>query len=387
MIADNDHQIVSRSRLYREVWEEPVRIVAERYRVSDVALAKVCRRHRIPVPPRGYWAKLRAGQRLGRPRLPRLGAGERDEITIRGALHPPPQLSEETARFVAEAKDAEARIAVPEELVDPHPLVAKAAKSLRAGRSDESGILISRARPRLDIRVSAAALDRALRVMDAAVKALENRCYRVDVDDEGQYSTSAIILDERVFFFLEEKRTQVEHEPTPEERLEAKRWSWKRWPEYDYVPSGTLRLRIAEMDSTGTRTTWSDGKRQRIEDCVNDFLAGLLKAAEAIKRRRAERLEWERQRREEEKRRWELQRLRDLENTRARELMRQADAWEQARRVRAYVERAREAGVVYLPDYLQIKSLPEWLEWASRHAAEVDPFTRREEEGSGKPWD
>ncbi|NIM49370.1 MAG: hypothetical protein GTN62_04845 [Gemmatimonadales bacterium] len=102
-----------------------------------------------------------------------------------------------------------------------------------------------------------------------------------------------------MFLFLEERTKRVDHEPTAEERLEAKRWSWKRWPEYDFVPSGVLRLRIADLDHTGIRTTWSDGKGQRIGHCLSDFIAGLFKAAAAIKRRRVERLEQEKRRREE----------------------------------------------------------------------------------------
>jgi hypothetical protein len=43
-----------RERLYREVWAEPTQKVAERYGISDVALAKVCRQLQVPKPSRGY---------------------------------------------------------------------------------------------------------------------------------------------------------------------------------------------------------------------------------------------------------------------------------------------------------------------------------------------
>ena len=46
----------TRSQLYREVWTEPVCTVATRYHISDVALAKVCRRHHVPLPPRVFFA-------------------------------------------------------------------------------------------------------------------------------------------------------------------------------------------------------------------------------------------------------------------------------------------------------------------------------------------
>jgi hypothetical protein len=45
--------------------------VAKGYGVSDVAIAKACALLDIPKPPRGYWAKKAAGQKLpNRPPLP-----------------------------------------------------------------------------------------------------------------------------------------------------------------------------------------------------------------------------------------------------------------------------------------------------------------------------
>ncbi len=44
-----------RAELYEEVWKEPVRTVAQRYGVSDVALRRICLRLRVPLPGRGHW--------------------------------------------------------------------------------------------------------------------------------------------------------------------------------------------------------------------------------------------------------------------------------------------------------------------------------------------
>lgn len=62
-----------RDKLYRQVWERPMQTVAKEYRISDVALAKTCRKLAIPVPGRGYWAKRAAGTRVPKqPLLPKL---------------------------------------------------------------------------------------------------------------------------------------------------------------------------------------------------------------------------------------------------------------------------------------------------------------------------
>ncbi len=61
-----------REKLYQEVWSEPVLRVAASYGVSGVRIGKVCRILNIPAPPRGYWARLRSGQKMRRPPLPKL---------------------------------------------------------------------------------------------------------------------------------------------------------------------------------------------------------------------------------------------------------------------------------------------------------------------------
>ena len=50
-----------RAALYEQVWSQPVQDVAKSYGISGVRLGKVCRKLHVPVPPRGYWARVRNG--------------------------------------------------------------------------------------------------------------------------------------------------------------------------------------------------------------------------------------------------------------------------------------------------------------------------------------
>jgi hypothetical protein len=61
---------IARADLYDLVWSKAMRELALDFGISDVALAKRCRRLSIPVPGRGYWARLDAGQTPYRPKLP-----------------------------------------------------------------------------------------------------------------------------------------------------------------------------------------------------------------------------------------------------------------------------------------------------------------------------
>lgn len=45
---------LTRQELYNLVWSEPISLVCQDYGISNVGLAKVCKRHEVPTPPRGY---------------------------------------------------------------------------------------------------------------------------------------------------------------------------------------------------------------------------------------------------------------------------------------------------------------------------------------------
>lgn len=52
----------NRVQVYEEIWSEPMQHVARRYDISDVGLAKICKKLKIPRPGLGYWAKKTAGK-------------------------------------------------------------------------------------------------------------------------------------------------------------------------------------------------------------------------------------------------------------------------------------------------------------------------------------
>lgn len=80
---------MKRSDLYQKVWSVPMTRLAAELGISDVGLAKACRRPAVPVPPRGYWAKLKAGQHP--PRLP-LPAPELD-VAVQLATRDPEEVA------------------------------------------------------------------------------------------------------------------------------------------------------------------------------------------------------------------------------------------------------------------------------------------------------
>lgn len=74
-MTQNEAVVLTREQLYEEVWAEPMSTLAPRYGLSDVGLAKICRRLSVPVPGRCYWRQKEVGQKVRRPALGKLPNG------------------------------------------------------------------------------------------------------------------------------------------------------------------------------------------------------------------------------------------------------------------------------------------------------------------------
>ena len=82
-------------------------------------------------------------------------------------------------------------------------------------------------------------------------------------------------------------------------------------------------------------------KRQRLEDCLNSFVGGLIKATEAIRHRRIkgerQELEWRERRRQQE----ESERIRREEEEKLKVLDREVASWHRSQQIRLYIDMLR----------------------------------------------
>jgi hypothetical protein len=380
-MEDNEKKpdVYDREKLYEEVWAEPVKIVARRYSVSDVALAKTCRKLAIPLPGRGYWARLRAGQRLKREPLPPRTAEVPQTLPVCRALPPKEEreASPETAARMAEESEDEAVIVIADTLERPHPLVRDANKYFRMRERP----LVSH----LDLSVSRDSLDRALRILDALIKALVGRALTVEVTEmrittNGNYRyperspesnvTRVQVAGEWIAFGIEERsKVVIPDPPEPPKHLKgAKLESWIYWnqPRRTLVPNGVLVFRLKNVDRINVRKEWKDGARKKLEHQLNDIVAHLYLAAEGLKERRLQDEAAARARVEQERRDYQEYLRRQEEKRKAEELAGLMDRWRLARDIREFVQEALSLGA----------DPADRLEWALQYADSVDPLQK-----------
>src|SRR5258706_5826841 len=83
LIEDGGKPIVlSREDLYELAWSKPISELSKDFGISDVGLAKRCRRLGVPLPGRGYWARVDAGQKPYRPKLPQREPQRHDQNAL-----------------------------------------------------------------------------------------------------------------------------------------------------------------------------------------------------------------------------------------------------------------------------------------------------------------
>ena len=78
---------ITRQALYDAVWAQPITKLSKDFGISDVGLAKACRKLSVPLPPRGYWARKAAGKPALQLALPPRPPGLSEKTTIGGGGH------------------------------------------------------------------------------------------------------------------------------------------------------------------------------------------------------------------------------------------------------------------------------------------------------------
>jgi hypothetical protein len=359
-------QYVDRQTLYDELWQVPGTQLARKYGVSDVALGKACRRHDIPRPPPGYWTMRKHGYDVERTPLPPAGDPELECVEFHPVPAPPGHASDATTTTAGRNP-----IRVLDDLSSPHPLVEATRKQLRSVKGDDNRIVHSPAESVLNVAVASASISRALRIMDALIGAWEEAGGWVKPGVKsflGHHSTAFGIDKDEVLVSLKERTEPIPDWKPPKDAY------WHRYP--PRRPNGDLVFAIDNYLREGLRSTWADGKRQRLEDLLDRIFDGLTAQVEAEKRHRLDRECEARQKAAAEQRRAVKQRSDEDEKKRRESLAHHVSRWQQAEGIRAYLAAVRHAVDAGKARPNDEAGFSEWFEWATWYADHLDPMVR-----------
>ncbi len=371
-----DGNTITREELYEEVWSTPVSRLAPKYNLSDVGFAKLCRRSNIPLPPRGYWAKLEAGQKIQRTPLPTL---EEEGEIIFHVPDPAEMAMKAKARMEAEKHEAQLpKIEVAETLRGCHQLVSATNDVFQGARKRDDGLLLSPQGSQLSLLVSRDQLRRSLLVMSALLKAFESLGHKVSAGPKIEINGHSVTLS------IREATVKVEEEfDVSKESIEGRYDFFSERKRKKQVPSGMLTVAVPEADAywaSGCRKQWKDTKTQQIENCLNAIVAGVLAIAEkqleheikqkqeAIKKAEEEKL-YRQQAAARAKKREEQKK----EQAKLEALLAQASDLKHSREIREFVVYVRQAHESQGARIDVDSELGKYLVWAELQADRLDP--------------
>jgi hypothetical protein len=426
MTEDEDTPLtLSRQDLYELVWSKPMRELAKDFGISDVALAKRCRRLGIPVPGRGYWARVDAGQQPYRPQLPKREPQWFDD----GALTVDPSRDGAADHRIAahtEGSDGgpsaaqldetwlQDRLAYEEQpdnaitvpiitrkwdttVAECRDDLEQAAEKLRASKKtsdkydklpewrkrtqfDNDGYAWRSVRDRgqrlwdtpkaVCFRVSLGTYKRALLIANALALAAPARGFTVREDEK----------EGRIVFAGHNAEVQLRlTEPLEPKTRPRTRYDGKVEQEKHFVPTGRLRINLQIDYREGS--AFEDRDSRLLESQLNRVFCGVYRQVVRAWREERKYKALQRELEEEARQRAEAARIQAEreqaiaeERARRQRLLSEANRWVQSLRIRDYVEHVRASGAGRQNTSVELN---EWREWALRVAAEIDPTGAR----------
>lgn len=285
--ADTETRL-SRKELYELVWSTPMSKLAKRFNLSDVGLAKICKRYNIPRPGVGHWTKRAHGKPLTKESLPKATDPSLDTVVIIHGLEP---TRNEVAQefFVDQLKTLAASehepaniIRVGDALHSPHRIVQQTGQAIQNVRIDSCGIVCLRTESLLWLQVAKPSIGRALRILDAVVKALELRGFQIKSPSLRHKRSACIVWRNReIEFRIRERLKRQDHVANEKERRDQARFSYMAPPMWELIPTGQLELEIQGM-------VVRDSLKLHVENQINKLLLRLYRHLDNSERQQAE---------------------------------------------------------------------------------------------------
>jgi hypothetical protein len=389
--------VEEREKLYNEIWSEPVTVVAKRYGISDVGLRKHCIRYGIPLPYRGYWARVKNGQKLSKTPLPPVTGSLKNEIRNYLIKYKKPikqmtdqelkneeelsLLTEETKIFI---RDACSKIQVPSQLRNPHYLITEHKEESFYRKNPEKreknhsktnySVRINGRytviNAMLPIFVSPSNINRAYRILNTIINALEdmesyaNVGYEFDSNkDTGSFQVMHTTFRFELTEEMRKKRKNDDEHPTHLVlSLVPETWFGRR---------------------TGNKIEYKDQSAVPLESQLGKIIYDMFVVANQFRCLNSlDEREYERQKEEKERQR-RLEEIRNGELAEVKLLEQAASDWDKAEKIRRFTD-AMERKIAEVDGAGKKETLLKWLRWARDKADWLDPLTAKEDELLGK---
>ncbi|GHC08855.1 hypothetical protein GCM10010080_24880 [Thermomonas carbonis] len=369
------------------MWSKPIKDLAPDFGISDVALAKFCRKHSVPLPGRGYWAKLKAGKPVMAFTLPPRGLGQHETISIghdewrrrdeqearlrEEEIPPPPEFPETLVELRQRVAKLVGKVTYLKGLDRTHRVVAALLEADKARIEKRS----ASSYPSIfdEPFFSSPYERRRLKLLNSIFLALAKLDVSAFAQGKNPSDFEIRVGDSSLTLRLDDPKIKKERE------------SWRPSSDIRRPASDPLQMSISwhleKVD--GLRLLWSDSKEAAIEGFLREIVVELVVAGDMQIRmaelrhhawrvqRKADLIEAARKR-EEEARQKEIARLQRLEKARIDQLFEDAICLRLSNDLRAYVEAVQVANTSSETPVSE-QEMSQWIVWALAQADRIDP--------------
>ena len=282
---------LTRQGLYDMVWDRPMTTLAKEFSLSDVALHKICRKHDVPTPPAGYWAKKAHRKPVRVTPLPR--SKHTADILIYGGASAQETEAIAAARAATRTKLSEAK---PTPLA-PNPIVERTMAALERATPGRDGLVRSDKPGQVTMALRPDCLERASTILRDLADAAERAGIKL-VNGEGGADWHC--NGQTIAFELVEATDQVEHVATEAELAAVAKWQRERdatfkrtgylqsWgdpkiPKWEQRHQGRLKISLEEVRIKGTGNWWGSAIRRSFADSAKrDVATAIPRIVETI---------------------------------------------------------------------------------------------------------
>lgn len=358
---------LTRAELHALVWQNPMMHLAEHFGLSGNGLAKICTRMEIPVPPRGYWAKKAAGQKVVIAKLPTKPHDAPATMTFRAVQKPAEEGN--SPRKSAEELAATIEISVADRLTKPHRIIAAwledhDQRKREAKRERDSWVR--------DMRTPAEFTDqdrRQHRILDALFKALER--HGASISQSERRVLKVEVDEQQIEIGIREKLTQVRRPMTAREK------EWETWNKSGIKTElqGTSFLVFSIKSNLGgdLKREWLEKAGISLESMLPNIAATLLVAGPLLKERAKRRAEEAERSAIEQRRREDERQLLKQNRNQIRRLVEISEVWRDVEVAREFLN-ALERTDFNPEELVGDKPIRDWIDWTRQQIDLQDPL-------------
>jgi hypothetical protein len=357
---------LSREELYAKVWAAPSTQVAAELGISDVALAKRCKKLDVPKPSPGYWAKIAAGLNPNKRPLPPTAG----ELFIQAAEKP-----------------IKKTLSLPVTTDQLHPVATELLKALTAAKPDWEKRNSVHEGTLPEVRVTKALIERAAKCFHVILNGIEPLGI-LFCQAQGSYN-SGYFKRGRDRLYL-----KIEEEPS-HQRVVSRHTSWP-WSRDHQFGCGKLTFSLmTDRYAFREAKKWKEGDKstlgQTLSLIVTEIRRHFVEAQKRHAREAIERVKWrieserlhreylqkEAIRQEEDRKRRHAEALKATAQARTDNLLKAAEWWRLHQNALAFIAACEQRWRGVTGELTGGQEA--WVKWARENAGAMSPF------GAGYP--